>query len=128
MSSVDEILASLGVSAGVGNPSSPLLETSDTPCQTSFPYLALALTLTPWVLLGLATFKFRRFWLQYFRDRIEYALSSRTDLAYELTYRMTVGINEHSIAMMISGTQRRELEDIPNRDVAGEESLEVVIE
>lgn len=104
--SSNDILAELGIEAGVDSP--PALDASPngSPLDITYPTgVVTSLSVTAslsWIVLGMLAFRFRRVWIQYLRDRFEYVLSVRTDLSFRLTYELWVGDEQHSVVMMES--------------------------
>lgn len=99
----DDILASLGIRAGVDSSPSLIDSTQDTPYPTGLITFLSITTVIPWLALGYLTYKFKPVWAAYIRNRFEYALSVRTDLHHRLTYELFVGTELHSSVMIGPG-------------------------
>lgn len=127
MSEAQDYLASLGIRVGVGSPSHPESGTVDTPYPTgTISFLAIS-TCIPWILLGYFMFKIRRVLFQHMRNRFEYVLSSRTDIYFEIEYRMFVGRELHS-SVVLSDHRSSELVDIVEMAPVSDEVAEVELE
>jgi len=135
MSSANELLASLGIEVGVGDPHPQLNPTLDvsTTCETPTPLvttLAVASAI-PTVTLVFLAVKFRRILGLYLSNWASFAFTQRTDLRCELIYKFSVGQELHSSHTMIRG--RREplvIEEVPTTQehVSGSELIQVIIE
>lgn len=133
MSDSEDILASLGIAVGVGSHPNHPPSTVDAPHLSGVTITFLILSAFPWTLLAYLAFRFRRFLSAYIRDRLEYALSDRTDLSFELEYRMRVGGEHRSAITMTSGSpmiclQEEMCVEPPHADVAEEELSEVLVD
>lgn len=130
----NDILSSLGISVGVGDPSSHqpgFLDTYQSPtCEypTGAVLFLSATTVITIILLSSMVFKFRKILAQYIGNRFGYYLSTRTDINVKLTYEFWVGTELISSVTMINGVaEPLELESVGNPTISGETELDQVV-
>lgn len=118
MTDAAQLLASLGIEPGVNTfrPISNVVSMSDYRHDTTYqdivtPLLGVTTTFSL-ILLAYIGFKFKRICLQYVSDRFEYLLSNRSDLIYQIEYRMFVGDELHSSTVLSRYTTGR-LDETP---------------
>lgn len=103
--SAADLLASLGIEAGVGQPPIPV-STMDTTCPTDILATLSTATAIPWFLLFGLTFWLRKILLPYVRDRFIQICLHRTNFRIELEYRVIEGGDMTSVTIMTSGPTR----------------------
>lgn len=132
--SADSILASLGIEAGVG--SHPTLSAcpNGAPSDNVLTGTSLILTVVaflPMLVLGYLTFRTRRIWLQFVRDRFEYILSTRTDLNFRLNYEFWVGGEKLSTVTLetnrLPEPLAHEMESVTTAELMAEDELSEVV-
>lgn len=130
----NDILSSLGISVGVGAPSNHqpgVLDTYQSPtCEypTGAVISLSATTVITMTALFYVVFKFRKILARYIGNRIEFGLSTRTDLSVRLTYEFMAGTELISSVRMINGvTEPLELES-GSTDSDGTELGQVVVQ
>jgi len=97
MVAADDILSSLGISVGVGNPSNHQSGSLDTyqspPCEypTGTVSTLSTTTVITMITLMFVVFKFRKILARYTADWFSFSLSDRTDLQVKLIYEFRAG-------------------------------------
>lgn len=134
MSSAAELLASLGIEVGVGDPHPNInpYQDNSTTCEYPTPLVStLAVTSAiPTVMLAILAVKFKRILGLYLRNWATFAFTQRTDLRCELIYKFSVGLETISSHTMIRGNREPlVIEEVPTtqEQVSGLELTDVVI-